>query len=82
MNEESLHGLVSSVGRSRKNGVAWLNGQFGFGFHAFRGACKSVLVRSRVQGAREQETLQILGNAVLIDSQHISAELPLFPVAF
>lgn len=40
MGRDEIHRLVSSVGQSRKNGVPWLNGQFGFGFHAFRGACQ------------------------------------------
>mmetsp|Transcript_6316 Transcript_6316/g.7964 ORF Transcript_6316/g.7964 Transcript_6316/m.7964 type:complete len:172 (-) Transcript_6316:162-677(-) len=36
--EEHFPKLVSGIGESIKLGVPWLNGQFGFGFQAFRAA--------------------------------------------
>ena len=38
--EEVFPNLVSGIGQSIKKGVPWLNGQFGFGFQAFRAAAK------------------------------------------
>ena len=39
------------VGESRKRGVSFVNGQFGFGMQAFRAACSSLTVRSRHETA-------------------------------
>jgi HSP90 family molecular chaperone len=40
MSTEGLRSLVEGVGESKKKGVSWLNGQFGFGIHSFRAAAK------------------------------------------
>eukprot|EP00041_Stephanoeca_diplocostata_P025127 m.651465 g.651465 ORF g.651465 m.651465 type:complete len:658 (+) comp22676_c0_seq11:137-2110(+) len=46
---EMMMRLVSNIGESKKKGVAWLNGQFGFGLHAFRAAADSLHVYSAVE---------------------------------
>lgn len=44
--------LVSNIGESKKKGVAWLNGQFGFGLHAFRAAADNLHVYSAVEDSK------------------------------
>ncbi|MCP4653589.1 MAG: hypothetical protein GY858_09460 [Candidatus Omnitrophica bacterium] len=53
MAPDELCELLSSVGRSRKKAVAWANGQFGFGVHAFRAFAKDAVFISRKKGCKE-----------------------------
>eukprot|EP01135_Chromosphaera_perkinsii_P000758 Nk52_evm46s151 gene=Nk52_evmTU46s151 len=46
MSKTQLINVVQNVGNSGKKGVAWLNGQFGFGMHAFRAMAENMTVRS------------------------------------
>jgi len=46
MTEQSLERLIQNVGESMKHSQ-FTNGQFGFGVHAFRAACKKMRVCSR-----------------------------------
>ncbi|MCI0604601.1 ATP-binding protein [bacterium] len=46
MDIETLCRVVRNVGESRKKGMSWLNGQFGFGVHAFRAAAKRIEFRT------------------------------------
>jgi hypothetical protein len=43
MTRETLKRIVQRVGESTKRGLTWVNGQFGFGVHAFRAAAKQIL---------------------------------------
>jgi hypothetical protein len=47
MNREALERLVHSIGDSRKLGITWVNGRFGFGVHAFRAAADSIRFQSK-----------------------------------
>ena len=47
MPPDTLSRVVMRVGESRKRGVSFVNGQFGFGMQAFRAACTSLTVLSR-----------------------------------
>src|SRR5581483_3750558 len=42
MTQAVLEKAVTRVGESTKKGVSWLNGQFGFGLNAFRGAAEAI----------------------------------------
>ena len=44
MPREVLQRVVLNVGESKKRGVAFLNGQYGFGMQAFRTCCESLTV--------------------------------------
>lgn len=44
MNKDNLMQLVLGIGDSQKRNVEYLNGQFGFGAHAFRAAAESLRV--------------------------------------
>jgi hypothetical protein len=46
MTNDTLCRLIQNVGESMKHSK-FTNGQFGFGVHAFRAACKQLVVRSR-----------------------------------
>lgn len=41
MNAEQVARLVSGIGNSGKRFTPWMNGQFGFGIQAFRGAAQT-----------------------------------------
>jgi hypothetical protein len=49
MREETLRRVVRKVGESQKRGCTWVNGQFGFGVHAFRAAASSIAFRTKHQ---------------------------------
>jgi len=42
MSDETLRRVVQRVGESGKRGCTWVNGQFGFGVHAFRAAANAI----------------------------------------
>jgi len=50
MDPETLQRVVLNVGESRKRGMAFLNGQFGFGMQSFRACAKRLRVRTRREG--------------------------------
>lgn len=50
MDLETLKRVVLNVGESRKRGMAFLNGQFGFGMQSFRACAKRLRVRTRREG--------------------------------
>lgn len=47
MRQETLERIVQNVGESQKKGITWVNGQFGFGVHAFRAAADSIRFRTK-----------------------------------
>lgn len=47
MRKEVLQRVVLNVGESKKRGVAFLNGQYGFGMQAFRTCCESLTVQTK-----------------------------------
>jgi hypothetical protein len=53
MSPQELCDLLSEVGRSKKKKVAWANGQFGFGVHAFRAFAREATFFSRKKGYPE-----------------------------
>jgi len=57
MNNDTLCRLIQNVGESMKHSK-FTNGQFGFGVHAFRAACKTLQVRSRTE--RHGDVSQII----------------------
>ncbi|HXT16620.1 MAG TPA: ATP-binding protein [Gemmatimonadaceae bacterium] len=48
---ETLERIVVNVGESRKRGLTWVNGRFGFGVHAFRAAAQRIRFRTRHQSS-------------------------------
>lgn len=55
MPRETLERIVRNVGESAKRGVSWLNGQFGFGVHAFRAAADTIRFRTKQAGGPHLE---------------------------
>ena len=55
MDQATLERIVRNVGQSTKKGMSWLNGQFGFGVHAFRAAAHSIRFRTRQRGGPHLE---------------------------
>lgn len=47
MRRETLERIVANVGESQKRGLTWVNGQFGFGVHAFRAAAYAIRFRTK-----------------------------------
>ncbi|KNC86129.1 hypothetical protein SARC_01698 [Sphaeroforma arctica JP610] len=47
MPQQQLTEAILTAGESKKKGVPWLNGQFGFGIHAFRAAAKTIKLESK-----------------------------------
>ena len=47
MRQQTLERIVQNVGESQKKGITWVNGQFGFGVHAFRAAADSIQFRTK-----------------------------------
>jgi HSP90 family molecular chaperone len=47
MEREDLERIVGKVGESKKRGITWINGRFGFGVHAFRAAVESIRFRTK-----------------------------------
>jgi hypothetical protein len=47
MRRETLERIVERVGESQKKGITWVNGQFGFGVHAFRAASEIISFRTK-----------------------------------
>jgi hypothetical protein len=47
MKRDVLERIVSHVGESQKKGITWVNGQFGFGVHAFRAGAEAIEVRTK-----------------------------------
>ena len=47
MTKETLERIVEKVGESQKKGITWVNGQFGFGVHAFRAAADRIQFRTK-----------------------------------
>jgi len=43
----TLSRIVHNIGESQKRLCPWLNGQFGFGVHAFRGFCQEIFFRTK-----------------------------------
>lgn len=54
MSQETLERIVRNVGESRKHSP-WLNGQFGFGVHAFRAAAEEITFRTQHAGEAQFE---------------------------
>lgn len=52
MRRETLERIVSHVGESPKRGITWVNGQFGFGVHAFRAAAEAIQFRTKHAAGR------------------------------
>eukprot|EP01134_Creolimax_fragrantissima_P002206 CFRG2206T1 len=50
LDKEQLAQVMLTAGESKKKGVPWLNGQFGFGIHAFRAAAQSIRIESKKDG--------------------------------
>jgi len=55
MPQEVLQRVVLNVGESKKRGVAFLNGQYGFGMQAFRTCCETLTVQTRTAAEAEEE---------------------------
>lgn len=51
MSPEKLGDLLGSIGKSTKPHLPWVNGEFGFGVHAFRGFAAFAEFTSRAQGS-------------------------------
>jgi Histidine kinase-, DNA gyrase B-, and HSP90-like ATPase len=47
MKRDDLERIVGKVGESKKRGITWVNGRFGFGVHAFRAAAESIRFRTK-----------------------------------
>lgn len=47
MRRETLERIIVEVADSQKKGNPWVNGQFGFGVHAFRAAASSIRFRTK-----------------------------------
>ncbi|MFB3897114.1 MAG: ATP-binding protein [bacterium] len=47
MDFNTLSRIVHKIGESQKRACPWLNGQFGFGVHAFRGFCNEIIFRTK-----------------------------------
>ena len=47
MLRETLERIVVKVGESPKRGITWVNGQFGFGVHAFRAGAEAIEFRTK-----------------------------------
>lgn len=47
MNRATLQRIVRNVGQSMKRGRTWVNGEFGFGVHAFRAAADRIRFRTK-----------------------------------
>jgi len=47
MRRDVLERVVVNVGESQKRGITWVNGQFGFGVHAFRAAANAIRFRTQ-----------------------------------
>jgi len=58
MSNDQLCRLIQNVGESMKHSK-FTNGQFGFGVHAFRAACKNLRVCSRTEGNSEISQINI-----------------------
>jgi len=52
MRRETLERIVVNVGESQKKGITWVNGQFGFGVHAFRAAAEAIEFRTKHAAGR------------------------------
>jgi hypothetical protein len=61
MTRETLKRIVQRVGESTKRGCTWVNGQFGFGVHAYRAAARKISFITRNQ-ADECVTMQFRRN--------------------
>ena len=59
MDRESLERLVRFIGESNKASTSWLNGQFGFGVHAFRAAADTLTVTTKHASSDLTHTLSI-----------------------
>lgn len=53
MRRETLERIVINVGESQKKGITWVNGQFGFGVHAFRAAAETIQFRTKHAAGRQ-----------------------------
>lgn len=58
MRKEILERIVANVGESQKKGITWVNGQFGFGVHAFRAAAENIHFRTKHDGEDIELSLQ------------------------
>lgn len=47
MTREILERIVHNIGESDKRGLAWVNGRFGFGVHAFRAAAEEIAFQTK-----------------------------------
>lgn len=47
MQKEDLERIVANVAQSKKKGITWVNGRFGFGVHAFRAAAEAIQFRTK-----------------------------------
>jgi hypothetical protein len=50
-----LERIVANVGESKKRGITWVNGRFGFGVHAFRAAATAIHFRTKHVDGEEIE---------------------------
>ena len=61
MNFDTLSIIIHKIGGSTKRACPWLNGQFGFGVHAFRGFCKEIIFHTK-NWQDQHYALKIHGN--------------------
>ena len=59
MPPEVLKRVVLNVGESKKRGVAFLNGQYGFGMQAFRTCCESLTVQTKTSAEDDAMEIQL-----------------------
>ena len=59
MPREVLQRVVLNVGESKKRGVAFLNGQYGFGMQAFRTCCESLTVQTKTSAEEDAEEITL-----------------------
>jgi len=70
MDKKQLTRLIQNVGESMKHSK-FTNGQFGFGVHAFRAACKTLTIFSKINGG-ETYSLQIDRDSAIFQAPEIS----------
>lgn len=59
MEEEVIKRVVLNVGESKKRGVAFLNGQYGFGMQAFRTCCETLTVQTKTHEDSDAMEIQL-----------------------
>ena len=80
MSAAFLSDLVCGIGESKKKAVPWLNGQFGFGVHAFRAAAARLVVYSKQAGgplytlALERDQIEGIPRPAILDDAGIAKD--------